>query len=63
MVRELKLFRGVKPITPQQVAKALITGLKKDKSEILVGWQSHLAVWCQRIFPWLWEKILLMSAP
>ncbi len=63
MVRELQWFRGVMPITPQQVAQALIAGLYKEAPEILVGWQSHLAVWCNRIAPRLLEKILLMAAP
>ncbi|WP_353930517.1 SDR family oxidoreductase [Okeanomitos corallinicola TIOX110] len=63
MVRDIKLFRGVTPMTPEQVAKALITGLEKDKSEILVGWQSHLAVWCQNLAPWLLEIILQLAAP
>ena len=63
MVRDLKLFRWVMPMTPEKVAQALIKGIEKDSSEILVGWQSHLALWCQRIFPWLLEKILLLAAP
>ncbi|MBD2295766.1 SDR family NAD(P)-dependent oxidoreductase [Anabaena sphaerica FACHB-251] len=63
MVRDLKLFRGVTPMTPQQVAQALIIGLQKDSSEILVGWQSHLAVWCQNIAPWLLEIVLQLAAP
>jgi 3-oxoacyl-[acyl-carrier protein] reductase len=63
MIRGLRLFRWVMPITPQQVARSLVNGLQKDKTEILVGWQSHLAVWCQRLAPWLLEKILFMAAP
>jgi 3-oxoacyl-[acyl-carrier protein] reductase len=63
MVRDLQLFRWVVPMTPQKVAQALITGLHKDSPEILVGWQSHLAVWCNRLAPWLLEKVLLMAAP
>ena len=63
MIANLKLFRWVIPMTPESVARSLIVGLSRDSSEILVGWQSHLAVWCQRIFPWLWEKILLIAAP
>ncbi len=63
MAKGLKLFRWVMPMTSEEVAQALIRGIKKDSSEILVGWQSHLAVWCQRIFPWLFEKILLLAAP
>lgn len=63
MVRDLNLFRWVIPLTPQQVAKKLIVGLNKDSSEILVGWQSHLAVWCQRLAPWLLDAILAVAAP
>lgn len=63
MIRGLKLFRWVLPMTTDQVAQALISGLSRDKSEILVGWQSHLAVWCQRLAPWLLDKILLMANP
>ncbi|MCL1463758.1 SDR family NAD(P)-dependent oxidoreductase [Argonema galeatum] len=63
MVRELQWFRWVVPVTPQKVAKALIDGLQNESQEILVGWQSHLAVWGQRIAPWLIERVLLMAAP
>ncbi|HBL13926.1 MAG TPA: 3-ketoacyl-ACP reductase [Cyanobacteria bacterium UBA11162] len=63
MVRGLELFRWVMPMTAQEVAKALVTGLQKDRPEILVGWQGHLAVWGSRIAPWLMEKILLLAAP
>ena len=63
MVRDLKLFRWVIPMTTQQVAKALITGMQRDAPEILVGWQSHLAVLCQRLAPWLLELILQIATP
>lgn len=63
MVSGLKLFRGVTTITPEQVAKALITGLKQDRSEILVGWQSYLAIWCQNLAPWLLEIVLNLAKP
>lgn len=63
MTRQLRLFRWVLPMTAEQVAKVLITGLRKGSSEILVGWQSHLAVWCQRLAPWLLDKVLLMASP
>lgn len=63
MARNLKLFRWVMPMTTEQVAQTLITGLRKNRSEILVGWQSYLAVWCQRIFPQLLQKIMILSAP
>lgn len=63
MTQRLKLFRWVMSMSPQQVAVTLIAGLKKDKTEILVGWQSYLAVWCQSLAPGLLEKILLIAAP
>ncbi|MGB5636759.1 MAG: SDR family NAD(P)-dependent oxidoreductase [Waterburya sp.] len=63
MARNLKLFRWVMPMTPEQVAQTLVSGLDKNRSEILVGWQSYLAVWCQRIFPQLLQKMMMMSAP
>ncbi|NEQ83787.1 MAG: SDR family NAD(P)-dependent oxidoreductase [Moorea sp. SIO2I5] len=63
MARGLQLFRWVLPMTPQQVAKVLVAKLEKNSSEILVGWQSHLAVWCQRFFPSLLEKVLQIAAP
>ncbi|MEO0532579.1 MAG: SDR family NAD(P)-dependent oxidoreductase [Cyanobacteria bacterium P01_A01_bin.123] len=63
MVRNFQWFRGVVPSTPEQVAKVLMVGLQKGTPEILVGWQSHLAVWGDRIAPWLMEKILMATAP
>jgi 3-oxoacyl-[acyl-carrier protein] reductase len=63
MARNLKLFRWVIPMTPAEVAEVLVSGLQKDAAEILVGWQSHLAVWCQRLAPWLLEIILQISTP
>lgn len=63
MARELQWFRWVVPMTPKQVAQALVVGLLTESPEILVGWQSHLAVWCNRIAPMLLEKVLLMAAP
>ncbi len=63
MVRDFKLFRWVIPMTSQQVAQALVSGMQNDSAEILVGWQSHLAVWCQRLAPWLLELILQIATP
>ncbi|MEH1835016.1 MAG: SDR family NAD(P)-dependent oxidoreductase [Nostoc sp.] len=63
MVRDLKLFRWVIPMTTQEVAKAFVAGMQRDAPEILVGWQSHLAVLCQRLAPWLLELILRIATP
>ncbi len=63
MVRGLQWFRWMKPISPKIVAQALVVGLQFDRREILVGWQSHLAAWCQRLAPRLSEKISVMAAP
>jgi 3-oxoacyl-[acyl-carrier protein] reductase len=63
MTRGLHLFRWVMPMTAEQVAKELMKGLRKNSTEILVGWQSHLAIWCSRLAPGLLEKILLLASP
>ena len=63
MARNLQLFRWVMPMRSEQVAQTLVLGLRKNRSEILVGWQSYLAVWCQRIFPQLLQRIMMLSAP
>ncbi|AFY54616.1 short-chain dehydrogenase of unknown substrate specificity [Rivularia sp. PCC 7116] len=63
MVRDLELYRGVIPMSPEQVAQAFIKGLQRDSSEILVGWQSHLAILCQRLAPWLLETVLKLASP
>jgi len=63
MARDMQKFRGVIPMSADQVAQALTRGLSKDAPEVLVGWQSHLAVWCDRLSPWLLERILQVSAP
>jgi 3-oxoacyl-[acyl-carrier protein] reductase len=63
MVRDLQWFRWVVPTTSQEVAQALMAGLERGSTEILVGWQSHLAVLGNRVAPWLVEKFLLLAAP
>ncbi|MBE9180130.1 SDR family NAD(P)-dependent oxidoreductase [Oculatella sp. LEGE 06141] len=63
MARNLKWFRWIVPTTAEQVAQALVSGLRKDAAEILVGWQSYLAVWCGRVTPWVLERVVRMSAP
>lgn len=63
MTRDLQRFRWVIPATPQQVAEALIRGLQHESPEILVGWQSHLVVWANRIVPRLVEKLLGFTVP
>lgn len=63
MAKDMQKFRGVIPMTAQQVARACIQGLQKDSIEVLVGWQSHVAVWCNRLSPGLLEHILRITAP
>ena len=43
--------------------KVMMKGLRRGEAEILVGWQSYLAVWGQRLAPWLLEKVLNLAAP
>jgi 3-oxoacyl-[acyl-carrier protein] reductase len=63
MVRNFRWFRWVVPSTPEQVARSLVSGLRKETPEILVGWQSYLAVWGNRLMPLLMEKISRWAAP
>jgi 3-oxoacyl-[acyl-carrier protein] reductase len=63
MVRDLQWFRWVLPLSPQQVARVLVRGLKCDSQEIIVGWQGHLAIWCNRLLPGALEKAMQMAAP
>jgi 3-oxoacyl-[acyl-carrier protein] reductase len=63
MARGLHPFRWVLPMTAERVAKVLIAGLRWGSPEILVGWQSHLAVLCQRLFPSLLNAILRLASP
>lgn len=63
MVRNFRWFRWVVPSTPEQVARSLIAGLQRETPEILVGWQSHLAVWGNRLMPLLMEKVSRWAAP
>lgn len=63
MIQGLDWFRFMKPVYPKKVAQALVMGLRKDASEIVVGWQSHLALWCQRLTPWLMAQITAMATP
>lgn len=63
MVKNFQWFRWVMPTTPQKVAQALVSGLERESPEILVGWQSHLAVWGNRLMPWVVEKFTQFAAP
>lgn len=63
MVRDFQWFRWMKPLSPEQVAQALVKGLRKDQPEILVGWQSHLALWCSRLAPGLLDQVVRLAAP
>jgi 3-oxoacyl-[acyl-carrier protein] reductase len=63
MARDLHRFRWVIPTSPEAVARVLVASLDKESAEILVGWQSHLAVWCSRIAPGVLERVLRIAAP
>ena len=63
MVRDMSLFRWMVPMSPQRVAQALMRGIDRDRHVIIIGWQSHLAIYCQNLAPWLMEHILLLSTP
>lgn len=63
MAQNLERFRWVIPTSPAAVARVLVASLDKESAEVLVGWQSHLAVWCNRIAPGIIEKIIRATAP
>lgn len=63
MAKDMQKFRGVIPMSAEAVAKACLRGVESNSSEVLVGWQSHLAVWCDRFSPWLLEPLLKLTAP
>lgn len=63
MVSNFHWFRFVQPITSEHVAKALVRGLRSGAPEILVGWQTHLAVLANRVAPYWVEKIVQWTAP
>ena len=63
MAKDMQKFRGVIPMSAESVAEACLRGLENNTPEVLVGWQSHLAVWCDRLSPWLLEPLLKLTAP
>ncbi len=63
MIKDLQRFRWVRPMTAGRVAQTLMEGLRRNQAEIIVGWQSHLALWCQRFAPNLLNRILLFAVP
>lgn len=63
MVQNFQWFRWIMPTTPQKVAQTLVAGLERESTEILVGWQSHIAVWGNRLLPCLVETVSRLAAP
>ena len=63
MVQGLDWFRCMAPVSPTKVAQSLVRGLQNNSPEILVGWQSYLAVWGQRLAPRLMEQLTTIVAP
>jgi 3-oxoacyl-[acyl-carrier protein] reductase len=63
MARDLQLFWGVLPMSPQRVAQALIRGIERNEREIIIGWQSYLAVWGNYLVPRLVERAIQLAAP
>ncbi|NJK29948.1 MAG: SDR family NAD(P)-dependent oxidoreductase [Acaryochloris sp. RU_4_1] len=63
MAKNTQRFRWVAAMTPEKVAKVLVSSLAKESPEVLVGWQSHLAVWGNRLAPRQLEWWLQLTAP
>ena len=63
MVQGFNLFRWVMPLSPEQVAKGLLAGLKSRSPEIAIGWQSHAALWFHRLWPQAMDALIRLSKP
>jgi 3-oxoacyl-[acyl-carrier protein] reductase len=62
MISDITTMPGVEAVTPEEVAHALIAGLNGNQSEILVGWQAHLALLCKRFAPGLMDYLVQRKA-
>lgn len=63
MVKGIKKFRWVLSMTPEQVARTLVWGLRWNQPEILVGWQTKLAILGSYFAPGLVEKLVQLASP
>ncbi len=63
MVRGLAWFRWMRPASADRVAAALLQGLMQGQTEILVDWQSRVAVLGQRLVPGLVERFVQWASP
>jgi 3-oxoacyl-[acyl-carrier protein] reductase len=63
MVQDIDRFKWMLPMTPQQVAKAMVVGLRGRNPEIVVGWQGRMTVLCDRILPGLVDRMIQWAAP
>lgn len=63
MARDIEWFRWVVPMSAEDVAQALVVGLRKESPEILVGWQTQAAASFNRIAPRLVETLVQKAAP
>jgi 3-oxoacyl-[acyl-carrier protein] reductase len=63
MVRGLERFRWMRPASADRVAAALLQGLGQGQTEILVDWQSRVAVLGQRLAPGLVERFVQWASP
>jgi 3-oxoacyl-[acyl-carrier protein] reductase len=61
MVQGFQTFPWMAKMSPQQVAKVLVAGLRQDCPEIAVGWLSQLALIANRLAPQLVERIVQMG--
>ncbi len=63
MVKDMTPFRWVQATRPEQVAKAMVAGVKRGEHEILVGWQSRMTLLCARLSPSLLNQIIRWTQP
>lgn len=63
MVKSQQHFRWVKSYSAEEVARALVRGIKRETPEILVGWQAQLADLLHRLLPTIAEQLVRLAAP
>lgn len=61
---EVKTVRpaSTRGISPERVAKAVLSGYQKQKREVIVPWTMHPVVKLYQLFPWLVEGAMLKLA-
>jgi short-subunit dehydrogenase len=53
-----QMFTQIARTTPEQAAKTIVNGIKKNKMRILIGADAHVVDWATRFMPILYRKLV-----